>query len=61
MTAKEASLTSAGTLNFSITPSSKNMRIPALMRSNSETGKSLKPNEYRFSPLMSLAGGQVAF
>lgn len=39
-----ARLTSAGTLNFSTTPSSKNMRMPALMRSNSETGKSLKEN-----------------
>lgn len=54
-------LTSAGTLNFSTTPSSKNMRMPALMRSNSETGKSLKENKYRLSPLTSSAFGQVAF
>lgn len=37
------------------------MRMPALMRSNSETGKSLKAKEYRFSPLMLSDGGQVDF
>lgn len=44
-----------------MTPSSKNMRMPALIRSNSETGKSLKENRYRLSPLTSSALGQVAF
>lgn len=53
-------LTSAGTLNFSTTPSSKNMRMPALMRPTSVTGKSLKENRYRFSPLTLSAGGQFA-
>lgn len=53
-------LTSAGTLNFSTTPSSKNMRMPALMRSVSETGRSLKENRYRFSPVTLSAGGQFA-
>lgn len=53
-------LTSAGTLNFSTTPSSKNMRMPALMRSNSVTGKSLKENRYRFSPLTLSATGMFA-
>lgn len=53
-------LTSAGTLNFSTTPSSKNMRMPALMRPNSVTGKSLKENRYRFSPLTLSATGMFA-
>jgi len=34
------------------------MRMPALMRPNSETGKSLKANEYRFSPSTLSAVGQ---
>lgn len=36
--------TSGGTLNFSTTPSSKKQRIPHLMSSNSDKGKSLKRN-----------------
>lgn len=39
-----ADFTSAGTLNFSTTPSSKKQRMPHLMSSNSDRGKSLKWN-----------------
>lgn len=52
-------LTSAGTLNFSTTPSSKKIRMPVLMRSCSVTGKSLKENLYISSPFTLFAGGQV--
>ncbi len=53
----KSSLTSAGTLNFSTTPSSKKQRMPNLIRSSSVTGKSLKLNNSRST---SLASGMLA-
>lgn len=50
--------TSAGTLNFSTTPSSKKQRIPHLMSSNSDKGKSLKRNSSNSTVLES---GMVVF
>lgn len=50
--------TSAGTLNFSTTPSSKKQRIPHLMSSNSDRGKSLKRNSCNSTVL---ASGMVDF
>lgn len=50
--------TSAGTLNFSTTPSSKKQRMPHLMSSNSDRGKSLKRNS-RNSTVF--ASGRVDF
>lgn len=50
--------TSGGTLNFSTTPSSKKQRIPHLMSSNSDKGKSLKRNS-RSSTV--LASGMLVF
>lgn len=50
--------TSAGTLNFSTTPSSKKQRMPHLMSSSSDRGKSLKRNS-RSSTVF--ASGMVDF
>lgn len=50
--------TSAGTLNFSTTPSSKKQRMPHSMSSNSDKGKSLKRNS---SSSTFLASGILAF
>lgn len=50
--------TSAGTLNFSTTPSSKKQRMPHLMSSTSDNGKSLKRNSCSSTVL---ASGMVVF